>query len=140
MSDQGKLELIVLLIAYKAVYLGCQLDSKFGGEVLASSILRILNAKRQFLERKSRYLTPAFKRLLCNALLQPNSDYECSSLFPLLKESLKNQTAKGSKQIHSFLTKLPTISCIESLHFRKIKWRPSRDRVKHCIVNIVFKY
>ena len=94
MSDQGKLELIVLLIAYKVVYFGCHLVSKFGGDVLAPRILRILNAKLQFLKRKSRYLTPAFKRLLCNALLQPNSDYECSSLFPLLKESLKIKLQK----------------------------------------------
>ena len=49
LSDQGKLDLIVLLIAYRVVYLGCQLDSKLGGEVLTSKILRIINSKLKFL-------------------------------------------------------------------------------------------
>ena len=55
-------------------YLGCQLDSKLRGEALASKVLRKINVKLKFLYRKSTYLTPAFRRLLGNALIQPHFD------------------------------------------------------------------
>ena len=56
-------------------YLGCQLDSKLSGETMASKVLKKVNAKLKFLYRQSRYLTPAYKRLLCNALIQPHFHY-----------------------------------------------------------------
>ena len=65
-------------------YLGCQLDSKLSGEAMASKILKKkINAKLKFLYRQSGYLTPAYRRLLCNALIQPHFDYGCSSWLPL---------------------------------------------------------
>ena len=66
-------------------YLGCQLDSKLSGKAMASKVLKKINAKLKFLYRQSRFLTPAYRRLLCNALIQPHFDYDCSSWFPLLK-------------------------------------------------------
>ena len=60
-------------------YLGCQLDSKLSGEAMASKVLKKVNAKLKFLYRQSRYLTPAYRRLLCNVLIQPHFDYGCSS-------------------------------------------------------------
>ena len=53
-------------------YLSCQLDSKLRGEALTSKVLRKINAKLKFLYRKSINLTPAFRRLLGNALTQPH--------------------------------------------------------------------
>ena len=44
-------------------YLGCQLDSKLSGEVMASKDLKKINAKLKFLYRQSRYLTPVYIRL-----------------------------------------------------------------------------
>ena len=55
-------------------YLGCQLDSKLSGKALLSKILEKMNPKLKFLYQKSRYLTPSFRRLLCNALIQPHFD------------------------------------------------------------------
>ena len=50
-------------------HLGCQLDSKLSGEALASKMLGKINAfiekqipKLKFFYRKSRYLTPTFRR------------------------------------------------------------------------------
>ena len=70
-------------------YLGCQLDSKLSGEAMASKVLKKINAKLKFLYHQSRYLTPAYRRLLCDALIQPHFDYGCSSWFPLLKKKRK---------------------------------------------------
>ena len=60
-------------------YLGCQLDSKLSGEEMASKVLKKINAKLKFLYRQNRYLTHAYRRLLCNALIQQHFDYGCSS-------------------------------------------------------------
>ena len=70
-------------------YLGCQLDSKLSGKAMASKVLKQIKAKLKFLYHQSWYLTPAYRRLLYNALIQPHFDYECSSWFPLLMKSVK---------------------------------------------------
>ena len=85
-------------------YLGCQLNSKLSGEATASKVLKKINAKLKFLYPQGRYLTPAYRRLLCNALIQPHFDYGCSSWFPFLKKNLK-LSSKSSKQMYSLLPK-----------------------------------
>ena len=75
-------------------YLGCQLDSKLSGEAMASNALQKMNAKLKLLYCQSRYLTPACRKLLCNALIQPHFDYRCSSWVLLLKENLKLKLQK----------------------------------------------
>ena len=92
------------------------------------------------LYRQSRYLTPAYRRLLCNALIQPHFDYGCSSWFPLLKKNLKLKLQKAQNKCIRFCLNLPPRSHIDPSHFRKINWLPVSDRVKHCIVNTVFKH
>ena len=120
-------------------YLGCQLDSKWSGEAMASKVLKKINAKLKFLYRQSRYLTPAYRRLLCNALIQPHFDYGCSSWFPLLKKNLKAKLQKAQNKCISFCLNLPPRSYIDPSYLRKINWLPVSDRVKYCIANTVFK-
>ena len=60
-------------------HLDCQLDSKLSGESMASKVLKKINTKLKLLYCQSRYLTSAFKILLCKALIQPHFDYGCSS-------------------------------------------------------------
>ena len=101
-------------------YLGCQLDSKLSGEAMASKVLKKINAKLKFLYRQSRYLTPAYRRLLCNALIQPHFDYGCSSWFPLLKKNLKLKLQKAQNKCIRFCLNLPRRSHIDPFHYRKI--------------------
>ena len=115
-------------------YLDCQLDSKLSGEALTSKVLRKINVKLKLLYRKRICLIPAFKRPLCNALIQPHFDCKYSSWLPLLKKNLKAKLQKVRKIL------LPPRSRFDPLHFRKRKSRPATDRVEHCIVNTVFKY
>ena len=121
-------------------YLGCQLDSKLSGEAMASKVLKKINAKLKFLYRQSKYLTPVYRRLLCNALIQPHFDYECSSWFPLLKKNLKLKLQKAQNKCICFCLNLPPRSHINPSHFRKINWLPVSAIVEYCIANIVFKY
>ena len=69
---------------------------------MASKVLKKINAKLKFLYRQSRYLTPAYRRLLCNALIQPHFDYGCSSWFPLLKKNLKRKLQKTQNKCIRF--------------------------------------
>ena len=99
-----------------------------------------VNAQLKFLYRQSRYLTPAYRILLCNALIQPHFDYVCSSWFPLLKTNLKLTLQIVQNKCISFYLNLPPRSHIDPSHFRKINWLPVSDRVEYCIANTVFKY
>ena len=66
------------------------------------------NAGLKFLYRQSRYPNPAYSRLLilCNALIQPDFDYGCSSCFPLLKKNLQLKLQKGQNKCIRFCLNL----------------------------------
>ena len=98
---------------------------------MASKVLNKINTKLEFLYHHSRYLTPAYKRLLCNSLIQPHFDYGCSSWFPILKKKLKVKLQKApNKYIYTYLLKF--ISQIShgsiALHKKKLAsgWQQSR--------------
>ena len=116
--------------------LGCQLDSKLSGKAMASKVLKKINAKLKFLLRQSRYQTPAYRRLLCNTLVQWHFDYGCSSRFPLLKKSLKVKLQKAQNKCIYFCLNLPLRSHIDPSHFSN---RVS-NRAEFYIANTVFKY
>ena len=106
----------------------------------------LLNMSAKFILKKqsyffftSRCLTPAYRRLLCNALILRHFDYGCSSWTPLLKKNLKRKLQKAQNKCIRFCLNLPR-SHINPSHFRKIKWLPVSDRVEYCIANTVFKY
>ena len=123
---------------YKSCYnLGCQLDSKLSGKSLTSKVLRKINAKLKFLYRESIYLIPAFRRLLCNVLIQAHFNCGCSSWFPLLKKNLKIKLQKVENKYIRFCLNLHSRSRVDPLHLRNRNLHPARDRVEHCIVNTV---
>ena len=56
----------------KVTYLGCILDNDLSGESMATKVLSLVNNRLKFLYRKQKFLTLPFRRLLCNALIQPH--------------------------------------------------------------------
>ena len=54
------------------------------------NIVHKTNNKLKFLYRKNSFLTPALRRLFCNALMQPHFDYACSPWYPDLTKKLKH--------------------------------------------------
>ena len=125
-------------------YLGCRLDSKLSGKALTSKVLRKINAKLKFFFWEN-ILIPAFRRVLCNALIQEHFDRGCSSWFPLLNKNLRIKLQNAQNKSIRFCLNLPPRSPIDPLHFRKIKLHPPRDIAEHCVfkytdLNIVFKY
>ena len=99
---------------------------------MASKFLKKINAKLKFLYCQSKYLSPAYWRLLCNVLIQPLWDYGFSSWFPLLKKKLKLKLQKAQNRCTCFYLTLPLRSHINPSHFRKINWCLYCE---YCIVN-----
>ena len=85
------------------------------GETMASKVLKKINPKLKFPYRQSRYLTLAYKRLLCIALIQPHFDYGWSSWFPLLKKNLKLKLQKAQNKFLSFLSKFISVISYRSV-------------------------
>ena len=102
--------------------------------------LKKINAKLKFLYRQSRYLTPAYRKLLCNALIQTYFDDGCSSWFPLLKKNLKLKIQKAQNKCIRLCLNLTPRSHINPSRFRKVDWLPVSDRVEYCIANTTLKY
>ena len=96
---------------------------------MASKVL--INAKLKFLYRQSRYLTPAYRKLLCNVLIQSRFDYGCSSWFPHLKKNLKLKLRKAENKCIRFCLNLPPKPHIDPSHFGKINWLPVSDRYEY---------
>ena len=107
---------------------------------MASKVLNKINAILKLLYQHSRYLTPAYKRLLCNVLIQPHFDYGYSSQFPMLKKNLKLKLRKPQNKCICLCLNLSLRSHIDPSHFRKTDWLPASDRVEYRIANTVFKY
>ena len=107
---------------------------------MASKVLKKINAKLKFMHHQSRYLSCAYRKLLCNVLIQPQLDYGSSSSFPHLKKNLKRTHQKANKKYIRFCLNFPPRSHIDPSHFRTINWVPVSDTVKYCIANTFFKY
>ena len=106
---------------------------------MASKVLNKINTKLEFLYHHSRYLTPAYKRLLCNSLIQPHFDYGCSSWFPILKKKLKVKLQKAPNKyiyIRIYLSLSPRYH-MDLSHFTKRNWLRAGNRVEYPIENTV---
>ena len=120
-------------------YHGYKLHSILSGDEMASKVLNKINTKLEFLYHHSRYLTPAYKRLLCNSLIQPHFDYGCSSWFPILKKKLKVKLQKAPNKyiyICIYLSLSPRYH-MDLSHFTKRNWLRAGNRVEYPIENTV---
>ena len=75
----------------KVTYLGCILDETISGESMALKVINKINSRLKFIHRKNKFLTPALRRLLYNALVQPHFDYVSSAWYPNLTQKMKNK-------------------------------------------------
>ena len=51
------------------------------GDPIALKVINKINSSLTFLHREDKCLTPALRRLLCNALIQPYFDYASSAWY-----------------------------------------------------------
>ena len=67
------------------------MDESFSGESMGLNVISKINTRLKFLYRKNKFLSPKLRRLLCNALMQPQFDYVCSVWYPNLNKKFKTK-------------------------------------------------
>ena len=124
----------------KVCYLGCILDETLSGESMALNVINKVSFKLKFLYRQNSYLTPALRRLLCNALIQPHFDYACLAWQPNLNQNLKNKLQIMQNKCIRFCLSLGNMAHIGLSEFEKINWLNINDRLMQCICSAVFNF
>ena len=124
----------------KVTYLGCILDETMSGESMALKVINKINSRLKFLHRKNKFLTPALRRLLCNALVQPHFDYASSAWYPNLTQKMKNKIQITQNKCIRYCLQLDKMTHISKNEFETLNWLPVKDRFNQSINSIVFKY
>ena len=107
---------------------------------MALNVVNKINNKLKFLYRKNSFLTPALRRLLCNALIQPHFDYACSAWYPNLTKKLKHRIQTTQNKCMRFCLQLDKLKHISHEEFERLNWLPVTYRFKQCVNTIAFKY
>ena len=82
---------------------------------MALQVIKKINTRLQFLNRKNIFLSQPLRRLLCNAIIQ----------------TLQNKCIR-------FCLNLNNRDHIGSTEFEKINWLPRNDRFEQCISSTAF--
>ena len=79
--------------------------------------------------------------MLCNALIQPHFDYECSAWYPNLnKHLIKTKIQIAQNKCIRFCLDLENMSHIGVDEFKAIHWLPVQSRYEQCGSVSVFKF
>ena len=124
----------------KVAYLGCILDETMSGESMALKVFNKINSRFKFLHRKNKFLTPALRRLLCNALIQPHFDYSSSAWYPKLTQKMKNKIQITQNECIRYCLQLDKMTHFFKNEFETLNWLPVKDRFNQSINSIVSKY
>ena len=112
----------------KVTYLGCILDETMSGESMALKVINKINSRLKFLHRKNKFLTPALRRLLCNALVQPHFDYASSAWYPNLTQKMKNKIQITQNKCIWYCLQLDKMTHISKNKFETLNWLPVKYR------------
>ena len=108
----------------KVTYLGCILDETMSGESMALKVINKINSRLKFLHRKNKFLTPALRRSLCNALNQPHFGYAFSAWYPNLTQKMKNKTLVTQNKCIWYCLQLDKMIHISKNEFETLNWLP----------------
>ena len=124
----------------KVTYLGCILDETMSGESMALKVINKINSRLKFLHRKNKFLTPALRRLLCNALIQPHFDYASSAWYPNLTQIMKDKIQITQNKCIRYSLQLDKMTHTSKNEFETLNWLPIKERFNQHINSIVFKH
>ena len=121
-------------------YLGCILNESLSGEQMALNVINTVNARLKFLYRNKNIITPYLRRLLRNALIQPNFDYASSAWYPNLNAKFKKRIQVSQNKCIRFCLQLDNRAHIGFKEFEKIDWLNIADRFNQMLCTSVFKF
>ena len=90
--------------------------------------------------RKKHFLTPRFRRLLCNASIQPRFYYACTAWYPNLNKKLKNEIQSIQNKCVWFCLNLDKMAHISQNEFEKLNWLTISDKINQCVLSTTFKF
>ena len=91
--------------------------------------------KLKFLWRMHKFLIPALKRLLCNALIQPHFDYASSAQYQNLHKKLSDKLQICQNKCIRFCLS----SHIAISEFKEINWLRVKARFEQNVTTHIFK-
>ena len=124
----------------EVTYLGWILDESLSGESVTLNVVSKINTRLKFLYQKSKFLSRQLRRLLCNALIQPHFDYECSVWYPNLNKKFKTKLQTLQNKCVRFCLQLDNRAHVGLTEFKKINWLPVDSRFRQCLAANVFKF
>ena len=110
------------------------------GESMTLKVVNKINSRLKFLHRKNKFLTPALRRLLCNALIQPHFDYASSAWYPNLTQKMKSKIQITQNKCIWYCLQLDKRIHISKNEFETLNWLPVKGRFHQSINSIVFKH
>ena len=107
---------------------------------MALKVINKINLRLKFLHRKTKFLTPAQRRLLCNALIQPHFDYASPAWYSNLTQKIKSKIQITQNECIRYCLQLDKMTHISKNKFESLKWLPVKDKFSQSINSIIFKY
>ena len=79
--------------------------------------------------KENRFLRTELRRMLCNALIQPRSEYAYPARYPDLTEKTKKKIEIMQNKCIRFCLRLDKMHHVSEEHFGLINWLPTSERV-----------
>ena len=124
----------------KISYLGCLLDEDLSGESMANKVLGKINGRLKFLHRKNEFLTAPLRRLLCNALVQPNFDYASSAWYPNLSKKMLKKLKVAQNKCIRFCLQTGNRKHVGYAEYERIDWLPTELRHHQSVCALVHNF
>ena len=124
----------------QVTHLGCILDETMSGESMALKVTNKINSRLKFIHRKNKFVTPALRRLLCNALIQPHFGYASSAWYSNLTQKMKIKVQITQNKCIRYCLQIDKTTYVSKNEFETLIWLPVKDRFNQSINSIVFKY
>ena len=86
-----------------------------------------INSRLKFLHRKNKIFTPALRRLLCKALIQPHFDYALSACYPNPTQNMKNKIYIIQNKCIRYCLPLDKMTYFSRNEFETLNWLPVKD-------------
>ena len=123
-------------------YLGRVLDEDLLGESMATKVMGKINGRIKFLYRKNRFLDSSLRRLVCNALVQPNLNMPAQHGNPTLTQNLRKKLQTTQNKCIRFCLQLGlgNRAHIGATEFKQINWLPIYERFSRCACSTILKF